>query len=149
MDAEEADYFAYWATTGDAGLIPPLHDRMGIQLVQLSPTTVLTMELGEDVRGLAPGSVHGGMLATFADIACAVALWRSFERDVEIPITTDMHMRYYRQPKGGPLRAEASVVYRGTRLLSTECAVTDAQERLLARATATYMITTAPPKPSQ
>jgi uncharacterized protein (TIGR00369 family) len=49
-------------------------------------------------------------------------------------------MRYYRQPKGGPLRAEASVVHNGRRLLSTECVVSDAEGRVLARSTATYMV---------
>jgi len=147
VDADEADYFAYWRRMREAGATPPLHDRMGIELVQLSPTTVITMELGEDVRGFAEGSVHGGMLATLADISCAVSLWRSFDRGTQIPITTDMHVRYYRQPKSGPLSAEATIVYRGTRLLSTECSVTDGDQRVLARATATYMIAAQPARP--
>jgi uncharacterized protein (TIGR00369 family) len=117
---------------------------MGLKLVQLGPKTVMTMELGDEVRGFAAGSVHGGMLATFADVASAVALWRSFDRDTEIPITTDLHMRYYRQPGSGPLTAEASVVHAGRRLLSTECSVTDAGGRLLARSTATYMLAPRP-----
>jgi uncharacterized protein (TIGR00369 family) len=51
-----------------------------------------------------------------------------------------MHVRYYRQPQSGPLTAEATVVHRGRRLLSTECSVSDAANRVLARSTATYMI---------
>ena len=55
-------------------------------------------------------------------------------------MTTDLHVRYYRQPQSGPLTAEATVVHRGRRLLSTECVVSDAQQRVLARSTATYMV---------
>jgi len=55
-------------------------------------------------------------------------------------VTTDLHVRYYRQPKAGPQTADASVVHMGRRLLGTECVVADAEERVLARTTATYMI---------
>lgn len=144
MDVDEAAYRASYDEHEATGRTPPLHHRMGLRLVQLNPTTVMTMELGEEVRGFAPGSVHGGILATFADIAAAVSLWRSFDPDSEIPITTDMHVRYYRQPAAGPLRAEATVVHAGRRLLSTECSVTDAGGRLLARSTATYMVSPRP-----
>jgi uncharacterized protein (TIGR00369 family) len=57
-----------------------------------------------------------------------------------VPVTTDLHIRYYRQPHAGPITAEANLVYRGRRLLSRECAVTDAENRVLARSTATYML---------
>jgi acyl-coenzyme A thioesterase PaaI-like protein len=55
-------------------------------------------------------------------------------------VTTDMHIRYYHQPHGGPLMAEAKMVHGGRRLLSSECTVTDAEDRVLARTTATYML---------
>jgi uncharacterized protein (TIGR00369 family) len=113
---------------------------MGIEMVRLTPSTILSMELNDNVRGQIKGTIHGGMLATFADVTSAVALWDSFDVDSEAPVTTDMHVRYYRQPRSGPLTAEASVVHRGRRLLSTECAVADAEQRILARSTATYMI---------
>jgi uncharacterized protein (TIGR00369 family) len=122
----------------------PLHARMGLKVLQRGPTTIMTMELGDDVRGNAEGSIHGGMLATFADVACATSLWGSFDPDVDGPVTTDMHIRYYRQPQSGPLRAEATLVHRGRRLLSAECSIADGQGRVLARSTATYMIVPRP-----
>ena len=51
-------------------------------------------------------------------------------------MTTDMHVRYYRQPRGGPLRAEAEMVLNGRTLLSAECSVLDAANRVLIRSTA-------------
>ena len=118
----------------------PLHAQVGLRVEQLGPHAVLTMELGDSVRGAVEGSVHGGILATFADIACATAVWGAHERGTEVPVTTDLHMRYYRQPRRGPLTARADLVHRGRRLLSCECVVEDAEGRALARATATYMI---------
>jgi uncharacterized protein (TIGR00369 family) len=101
---------------------------------------VLTMQVTEDVQGSAPGTIHGGMLATMADVASAVSLEGSYDMTAEIPVTTDLHIRYYRQPESGPLVAEAAMVHRGRRLLSSECSVKDGHDRVLVRSTATYMI---------
>src|SRR5580658_10625419 len=68
------------------------------------------------------------------------ALWDSYDPEVAVSVTTDMHLRYYRQPGSGPFSAEATVVHKGRRLLSTEYVVSDAEERVLARSTATYMV---------
>ena len=141
MVTTEAEYRTRWEESMRNGTAPPIHDRiMGLKLVQLKPTTVLNMELTDDVRGPAPGTIHGGMFATLADVASAASLWESVDYSAELPATTDMHVRYYRQPRSGPLTAEATVVHRGRRLLSTECVVTDAEQRVLTRTTATYML---------
>ena len=118
----------------------PVHALMGLKYVEAGPHTVMTMELSDSVRGPVAGSVHGGMLATLADAASAWTLTGAYEFGAEIPVTTDLHIRYYRQPHAGPLTAEANLVHRGRRLLSCECAVTDAENRVLARSTATYML---------
>jgi uncharacterized protein (TIGR00369 family) len=136
----EAEYRAHWDQLMADGTQPPLHRQMGLRIRQLSPSVVLSMEISEDVRGYAFGSVHGGILATFADVAGAVTLWDAFDKATQIPVTTDLHVRYFRQPKGGPLLAEARLVHRSKRLLSNECAITDAEGRVLVRTTATYVI---------
>jgi uncharacterized protein (TIGR00369 family) len=118
----------------------PVHAHMGLKCLEHGPRTVVTMELSDSVRGPVPGSVHGGMLATLADAASAWAISGAYDLEVETPVTTDMHIRYYRQPHAGPLTAEANLVHRGRRLLSCECSVTDAENRILARSTATYML---------
>jgi uncharacterized protein (TIGR00369 family) len=137
----EAQYLTYYKEFRESERWPPVQSLMGMKLVRLTPTIICSMELSDDVRGSAKGTVHGGLLATFADTTSAGALWDAFEPETEVPVTTDMHVRYYRQPRSGPLTAEATVVHKGRRLLSTECAVTDAEGRVLIRSTATYMIT--------
>ena len=136
----EALYLAHWDRLMANGTAPPLHHQLDLRIAQLTPYVVLTMEVSDHVRGIAPGSVHGGILATFADVAGAVSVWDSFDRDTEIPVTTDMSIRYFRQPKGGPLRAEARLVHQSKRLLSNECVITDAQDRVLVRTTASYLL---------
>ena len=135
-----ASFKAFFEEIQDGPMGTPIHRELGLKILQLRPTTVLSMEITDAVRGFYPGSVHGGLLATFADAASATALWNSFDRDTSIPVTTDMHVRYYRQPKGGPLTAEVHVVHEGRQLLSTECVITDAEGRVLARTTGTFAI---------
>jgi uncharacterized protein (TIGR00369 family) len=119
----------------------PLHKQLDLRILGRENNILsVTMALGESVQGFAPGSVHGGILATFADVVSAFALHGSYSGGTEMPVTTDMHIRYYRQPRSGPLKAEATVVHRGRRLLSTECVIADAEDRVLARSTATYAV---------
>lgn len=122
-----------------------LHDRMGITIVAITEDSAeTTMDLSAETAGSGPGTVHGGMLATFADVTAALALTRSLQGSAHIQVTTDMHIRYFRQPKGGPLTARATVVHCGRLILSAECVICDAEGRDLARATATYMLVPVP-----
>ncbi|MEX2392870.1 MAG: PaaI family thioesterase [Actinomycetota bacterium] len=118
----------------------PVHAFMGFRLVQREPIAIVTMEQSENVRGAMPNTVHGGILATMADVTCALALTGTFEEGVEVPVTTDMHVRYLRQPTTYPVTAEARAIHRGRRLLSVECTITDGADRQLVRTTATYML---------
>jgi uncharacterized protein (TIGR00369 family) len=140
METTEAEYLAWANEHQRTGQVPPIHTLLDLNVLRLSPSTLVTMALTDAVSGSVPGTVHGGLLATFADAASAFSIWDAYDVETERPVTTDMHVRYYRQPLSGPLTAEVSVVHKGRRLLSTECSVTDAENRVLIRSTATYMI---------
>ncbi len=104
--------------------LSPVHKRMQMNVDRAEPgLAILSMPLTEDIRGLFEGSIHGGMLATLADAASASCLDGACDFNTHFPVTTDIHVRYYRQPKGGPLVAEAKLVHGGRRLLSTDCSV--------------------------
>ncbi|MGE5695724.1 MAG: PaaI family thioesterase [Candidatus Sericytochromatia bacterium] len=121
--------------------LSPVHERLQLTVVRAEPgVAVLSMPLTDDIKGVYEGTVHGGMLATFADAACASCLWGTYDFGTQLTVTTDIHVRYYRQPKGGPLIAEAKMVHKGRRLLSAECVVVDAADRVLIRSTATFML---------
>lgn len=122
-----------------------LHDRMRLTIISLTEgSAVQTMELSEETAGAGPGTVHGGLLAAFADATAALAVTRSLDNETQIQVTTDMHVRYFRQPRSGPLTGTATLVHKGRSILSAECVICDAEERVLARATATYMIVPRP-----
>ena len=121
--------------------LSPVHKRMQMNVDRVEQgLAILSMPLSEELGGYFEGSIHGGMLATFADAASASCLEGAYDLSTHFPVTTDIHVRYYRQPKGGPLVAEATLVYGGRRILSTECSVVDAEERVLIRTTATFML---------
>ncbi len=128
----------------------PVHKQMNMTVVQQNPgVAVLSMPLSDELRGYFDGTIHGGMLATFADAACACCLIGCYDFPLEFTVTTDLHIRYYQQPRSGPLKAEARMVHCGRTLLSTECSVLDAEERILIRSTATYTrVSTATNRPS-
>lgn len=122
--------------------IVPVHEFAGIEIdIDRSRDGhgVASMPLGEAVRGFA-APLHGGMLATLVDNACAATLIDACDFEVEVPVTADMHLRFYRQPKASPITADARIVHQGSTLVSIECVVTDGADRTLARASVSFMI---------
>jgi len=113
---------------------------MGLKILEHGPRTVATIELSDEVRGAFEGTIHGGILATLADVACALTVGGTYDVTEVVPVTTDLHVRYYRQPLSGPLTANATLVHSGRRILSSECSIVDNENRELARATASFML---------
>ena len=124
------------------GSVVPVHEFAGIEIDTARSRDGhgrASMPLGDAVRGFA-APLHGGMLATLVDNACAATLIDACDFSVEVPVTTDMHLRFYRQPKASPVTADARIVHQGSTLVNIECEVTDGEERTLARASVTFMI---------
>ena len=83
------------------------------------------------------GAVNGGVLATLADMACALALSTSF--DGKMPFaTSDLHIRYL-DPAKGKVTIEATVVRASPRSAILECRLL-CGERLVAMCTANFVI---------
>ena len=119
----------------------PLNKQLELTFLgRKGDTLVATMALSESVSTSVEGTVHGGILATFADVVSAYAIAATHGALSGVPVTTELHIRYFRQPRSGPLQAEATVVHRGRQLLSTECVIEDAYNRILARSTATFTV---------
>jgi len=123
----------------------PLHDFIGMT-VDPGPPAAVEVPLTDAVRG-AVAPVHGGIVASIGDVACAAALTELFDPETEVPVSTELHVRYYGQPREGPLRAEAHVVHRGSRIIGAECVVSDGGGRQIARISGTYMVVPRPGAP--
>jgi uncharacterized protein (TIGR00369 family) len=65
------------------------------------------------------GNVHGGVLSSVADMACAIALCTIF--DGAMPFSTsDLHIRFL-EPALGPFTAEAQILRLSPRSAILEC----------------------------
>ena len=118
----------------------PLQDYVGLVVEQMGTPSRVVVPLTDHVRGaIAP--VHGGVLATMIDVACAAAISRE-DRGEGFPVSTELNVRFYSQPKQSPLVAEGRVVHRGMRIVGVECVVTDGAGRQVARGSGSYMLLT-------
>jgi uncharacterized protein (TIGR00369 family) len=84
------------------------------------------------------GTVHGGILCDLADAAMGFAYVSTLEED-ETFTTLELKINFLRPVWQTRLLATASVVQRGRTIGLVECDVTDAESRLVARASSTCM----------
>ena len=80
------------------------------------------------------GTVHGGAVATLADIAMGAAV----RRDDEVPVTVQLTITYLEAAPLGRLTATATVRRRGSRITITEADIIDADGTAVAHAVATF-----------
>jgi uncharacterized protein (TIGR00369 family) len=91
------------------------------------------------------GTLHGGMIATLADTATGLAM-RSTLEDGWTFTTTQLAVTFLSPGRQGRVLARGRVVKSGRRFGYAEADVVDAEDRLLARATATFAVM---PEPDQ
>ena len=117
---------------------PPVAQLLGMRLVEVEDGRAV-FELDTDDRFWNPmGTVHGGILCDLADAALGVC-WASTLPDGETFTTVELKINFLRPVREGSLRAVGTVTKRGRHIGMTECEVTDAEGRLVAKASATVM----------
>ena len=84
------------------------------------------------------GTLHGGILCDIADAAMGMA-YASMLAAGETFTTLELKINFLRPFWTGKLSAEAHMVKAGRTVGLVECNVTDAQQRLVARASSTCM----------
>ena len=93
--------------------LSPYHRWLGVELVRAQDGEVeVHLPYREEFRGDDSGAyVHGGIIATLADIACIFALMSAIDQDVP---TLDLRLDYLRAAKAGEdLTAVARTVKAG------------------------------------
>ncbi len=86
------------------------------------------------------GGVHGGFAATVIDTVTGCAVHTQMAAD-DAYTTTALELKMVRPPPlGAPMRAEANVVHLGRRFAVANGALYDAEGRLLASGSATFMV---------
>ena len=86
------------------------------------------------------GTVHGGVLATLADTAVAFALSTNFDGKMGFA-TADLTIHFLARARSD-VRARARILKKGRRVNVGDVEITDAAGRPVARALATFLLTT-------
>ena len=117
----------------------PFADLLGFQITArgegLCTSELTTREAHENPNGV----IHGAVLYALADTGMGGAL-SSVLDEGRFCSTIEIKINYFRPAKSERLRCETRVVYKGSRTAAMESEIFDEQDRLLARATGTFMI---------
>jgi uncharacterized protein (TIGR00369 family) len=101
-------------------------------------TAVMTMQVRSRHKQV-HGVVHGGILASLADTAGALAAYPLLPRRTRLA-TVEMKINYLEPVDRGTIVAEATLLRLGRTLAVVECEVQDADGTLAAKALITYAI---------
>jgi uncharacterized protein (TIGR00369 family) len=117
---------------------PPIGSLIGFRPTSIgSGTAVFEMEAGPQ-HANPMGTLHGGILCDIADAAMGTA-YASTLGEGESFTTLELKINFLRPFWTGTLVATARIVKAGRTIGLAECDVTDAEGRLVARATSTCM----------
>ena len=117
---------------------PPIAALIGFRMTAIEPGRS-RFELDADARHHNPmGTLHGGVLCDIADIAMGSAYASTLEEG-ESFTTLELKINFLRPVRAARLTADATVVQRGRTVGMTECVISDADGRLIAKATGTCL----------
>ena len=121
----------------DAKKQPIFEHLLKPELVSLSDgESVISMLVGEEHLNI-QRKVHGGVLASLADLAMGVACI-TYDKQA---VTSDMNIAYIgTATEGEELFAKAKVIHNGKTLIRTTCLISNAEGRLLVSASATFFV---------
>ena len=85
------------------------------------------------------GTLHGGILCDIADAAMGLAFASTLAPD-ESFTSVELKINFFRPIWQARLRAEGTVVRRGRTIGYVECAITDEENRLVAKAASTCLV---------
>ena len=121
----------------------PFHRWAGMELVSVGGGRAeVAIDLGEHHFN-PQGIVHGGMLAAVADTAIGLAL-RSMLRPGMTHRTAQLNVHFLSKGEGNRVVARGRSLHLGQRMGYGEAEVFDGVGRLLARASATFIVLPAP-----
>jgi acyl-CoA thioesterase len=117
----------------------PFNKLIGIRVVRRHPDGVtIDCPMTDQLRNGA-GVMHGGVMATLADVAVGVGLASHFGRRYPIT-TTDIKINYLRPIADGKIVARSHVLRVGKRLCVGRVDMFDTKRQLVAAAIVTYIL---------
>lgn len=117
----------------------PFHRWLGVRVVEADVGAVdLELDADADHRNL-QGLIHGGLLATLADVAMGLAV-RTAVGPERRHITVEMGVRFLRPAQPGRITATGRTLRVGRQLAFAQAEVLDASGRAVATAQGTYSV---------
>ena len=116
----------------------PIGRLIGWKLVEVEAGQAVFELAGEARHANSRGAVHGGVLCSIAQVAMATAYGSTLDEGESVT-TVDLKINFLRPAPQGRLVARGRLVHRGRTLGLAECDVTDADARLVARASSTCL----------
>ena len=89
------------------------------------------------------GTLHGGVLCDIADAAMGMAFASTLAAE-ESFTTIELKVNFFRPVWQAQLKAEGTVIRRGSTIGYMECTITDEENRLVAKAASTCMVLRGP-----
>jgi uncharacterized protein (TIGR00369 family) len=123
------------ATTNDV----PVVRLIGFQAKEIAEGRA-TVTLSAGPQHANPmGTLHGGILCDIADATMGMAFASTLAPE-ESFTTVELRINFFRPVWQNQLRAEGTVVHRGRTIGYVECAITDDENRVIAKAASTCMV---------
>ena len=117
---------------------PPIGRLLGFALKAIEPGRASFAMVVDEGHHNPMGTLHGGVYCDLADAAMGFAYAATLQES-ESFTTVELKINFLRAVRKGTLTAEAMVVKSGGTLGYVECAVTDQDGRLVAKAASTCM----------
>ena len=112
------------------------HDLVGVDVRYEDGAAVVSLDADEShLNG--HGSVHGGLLATLADIAMGAVLNAATAQDAA-PVTVSLVMTYLEPAPPGPTHARGTITRQGKRITITGAEITSEDGSVVATAVGTF-----------
>lgn len=102
--------------------------------------TVFEMPITQHTAGGANGGVHGGILASLADIGVVAAVLSTCREGEQMRGTAELNISYLRPAIGAFIRVESEVIKKGRSLAVGDVDLTNDRGALIAKARVTYSI---------
>jgi uncharacterized protein (TIGR00369 family) len=119
----------------------PYGNLLGWHIAELAPERAVIALPFKPELATVGRIIHGGAIASLADVAAAAAAWSN--ADPKSPprgVTVALTLNYIAVADGSDLTAEAVVVRRGRSIVPVDVTIRDAAGTTVARAMATYKI---------
>ncbi len=121
----------------------PFHTWFGLRLLSIGDGQCeVAIDLSTDHHNM-QGIVHGGVISTLADTAIGLAVRSGLPRGVTHR-TAQLSVNYLAKVEDGRLLGSGRAVHTGRKMGYGEADITDGDGKLVARASATFIVLPAP-----